>query len=136
MNNAMILMIETQKLAEAGVLKYTGRTFKAMNLAGEEVEFKEVEPIHTYAGWKSRGYKVQKGQHSDIKFPIWHYRKNKPKNMDEEEASEKGYCYMKTASWFRFDQVQPNEDKPENHEKSERWAQMKEREEEEAERGA
>ena len=106
MTNAMILMVETQKLAEEGKLKYTGRVFKAMNTAGEEVEFKEVEPIHTFAGWKDRGYTVKKGATSEIKFPIWHYKRNKPKDMDEEEASEKGYCYMRTASWFRMDQVE------------------------------
>ena len=110
MTNAMILMIETQKLAEEGKLKYTGNVFKALNTAGEEIEVKEVEPIHTFAGWKARGYKVVKGQHSDIKFPIWHYKKNKPKDMDEEEAVEKGYCYMKTASWFKSDQVEPNKE--------------------------
>ena len=107
MTNAMILMMETQRLAEEGILQYTGKVFKGVNALGEECEFKEVEPIHTFAGWKERGYCVKKGEHSDIKFPIWKYIKKKPKDMDEEEAKEKGYCRMKTASWFKFSQVEP-----------------------------
>lgn len=110
MTNAMILLIKTQELAEEGKLKYTGQVFKAVDAEGKEVEFKEVEPIHTFNGWKKRGYCVKKGQKSDIKFQIWHWSKKKPKDMNEEEAVERGYCYMRTASWFRFDQVERIED--------------------------
>ena len=117
MTNAMILMIETQKLAEEGILKYTGRTFQGMNMAGEEITVKEVEPIHTYAGWKDRGYIVKKGAKSEIKFPIWHYRRSKPKDMSEEEAQTKGYCYMRVAAWFKFDQVEKPKDKEKENNK-------------------
>lgn len=116
MTNEQILMVETQKLAQAGILKYTGRVFKGVNLAGEEVEIKEVEPIHTFNGWRDRGYSVKKGAKSEIKFPIWHYKKNKPKHMNEEEAVEKGYCYMRTASWFTYDQVETEEERKRRHE--------------------
>ena len=111
MTNAMIMMVQTQKLAEEGKLKYTGNVLKGVTPDGKETELKEVEPIHTFRGWKDRGYSVKKGQHSDIKFAIWHYSKKKPKDITEEEAVQKGYCYMKVASWFRFDQVEPLKEK-------------------------
>ena len=57
MTNAQIIFIEGQKLAEAGIINYTGKVFKALNPAGEEVEVKETEPIHTYATWKELGYR-------------------------------------------------------------------------------
>ena len=110
MTNEMILMVETQKLAEAGILKYTGKTFKALNMAGEEVTVKEIEPIHTCKVWNKLGFMIKKGQTSEIKFPIWHYTEAKKKDESEEEAQANGHCYMKTASWFRFDQVRPMTD--------------------------
>lgn len=112
MTNEQILMVETQKLAQAGILKYTGRTFKALNIAGEEVEIKEVEPIHTLKIWNILGYRVRKGQHAKAKFPIWFW-KNKKKVGEEEDsnAHEGGDCYMRTASWFTFDQVEKIEEK-------------------------
>lgn len=109
MTNAMIIMVTTQQLAEEGKLDYTGKVLRGINAAGEEVEIREVEPIHTFAGWKERGYMVKKGEHSDIKFAVWKYIKRKPKDMDEEEAQEKGYCRLKTAAWFKFSQVEPIE---------------------------
>ena len=112
MTNNMIIQIETSKLAEAGVLKYTGRILKGVNLAGEEVEIKEIEPIHTYQGWKKLGYKVKKGEKSKIKFPIWFYRKKK-KEAEDETASESGNCYMRTAAWFTRDQVEKNKNEKE-----------------------
>ena len=104
MTNAQIIFIEGQKLAEAGIINYTGRVLKALNPAGEEVEVKETEQIHTYAAWKELGYQVQKGQKAVAKFPVWKYTSKKNEETGEEE---KAHMFMKTASFFRLEQVAP-----------------------------
>ena len=48
MTNAQIIFSAAQELAEEGKIKYTGRVLKAVTPAGEEVEIKETEDIHTY----------------------------------------------------------------------------------------
>ena len=107
MTNEMIIQIETAKLAEQGVLQYTGRVLRGLNVMGEEVEIKEIEPIHTYKGWEKLGFKVKKGEHSKIKFPIWFWKKGKKKETENgEEEYAKGNCYMKNAAWFTIDQVE------------------------------
>ena len=110
MTNVMIVMMEQERLVQEGTLKYTGRIIKGINPAGEEVEFPEIEPINTYARWKQLGYQVKKGEKSKIKFPIWKYTKGKKKDMTEEEAQAKGYCFMKMSAFFTLDQVEKMED--------------------------
>lgn len=66
--------------------------------------------IHTYAHWKSLGFQVKKGEHAIAKFPIWKYTKKKNKDMSEEEAQQKGYCFMKNSAWFTDTQVEPIKD--------------------------
>lgn len=115
MTNAMIMMMETQRLAEEGVLKYTGKTLKAVNVLGEEVEIKEVEPIYTFAIWNKMGYKIKKGEHPKCKFRIW-FRDNgkrKKKVDDEEKEGEerKPGFYMALASWYTADQVERKPEK-------------------------
>lgn len=66
--------------------------------------------IHTYAHWKSLGFQVKKGEHAIAKFPIWKYTKKKNKDMSEEEAQQKGYCFMKNSAWFTNTQVEPIKD--------------------------
>lgn len=105
MTNAMIIMLEQEKLAAEGILTYTGKMLRGINPAGEEVEFPEVEPIHTYLKWKELGYQVKKGETAFIKFPIWKYTKKK-KTETEEEAQERGYCFMKVSAFFTRKQVE------------------------------
>lgn len=62
--------------------------------------------IHTYAHWQSLGYQVKKGEKAVAKFPIWKYTKGKTKEMDEEEAQRRGYCFMKNSAWFSDKQVE------------------------------
>ena len=107
MTNAMIVMLEQVKLVEAGVLKYTCRMIKGINLmTGEPAEIPEIQPIHTYATWKQLGYQVKKGEKAVAKFPIWKYTTGKKKQETEEEAQENGHCFMKTAAWFTDEQVE------------------------------
>ena len=111
----MIIQMETSKLAEAGVLKYTGRVYKGLNIAGEEVEIKEIEPIHTFNGWKELGYRVKKGEKSKIKFKIWFWGKGKKKETEDGEEETRGNCYMRTAAWFTMNQVERMEDADERN---------------------
>lgn len=110
MTNAMIIFIESQKLAEQGKIKYTGREFKAINLLGEEVVYKETEELHTFASWKSLGYIVKKGQKAVASFPIWKYISTKAEAKDAdielEQQVDTGRVYMKVASFFTKDQVE------------------------------
>lgn len=108
MTNAMIIEMEKIRLLTEGVLHYTGRTVEVYNVALARVEEgAEIQPIHTYQGWRARGYQVRKGQKAVAQFPIWKYTKGKTKDMDEEEAQQRGYCFMKNASWFTDEQVDP-----------------------------
>lgn len=107
MTNADIIFTESQKLMEEGIIGTTGRKFtaKVVNAQGEEeeIEVLEAEPIHTYAGWKERGYQVQKGEKAVAQFTIWKHVTKKAKNEDEQDESK---MFMQKASWFKFSQVQ------------------------------
>ena len=61
MTNAAIIEQESMRLVEQGVLKL-------VDVGGGMLL---PEPIHTFNGWKERGYSVKKGEKSNIKFPIW-----------------------------------------------------------------
>lgn len=110
MTNAMIILQNQIELAKEGKLEYTGRVLKALLPDGTETEIKEIEPIHTYARWKAMGYQVKKGEKSNIKFPIWKYTKGKKKDMTEEDAQDRGYCFMKMSAWFTQAQVEKIEE--------------------------
>lgn len=107
MTNADIIFTNSQELMKAGVIGTTGRKFKAkiVNAEGieEEIEVMEAEPIHTYAGWKERGYQVQKGEKAIAQFTIWKHITKKAKDDSEEDEQK---MFMKKASWFKFSQVQ------------------------------
>ena len=104
MTNAMIIFAESQRLAEQGVINYTGREFIIEDAAGEKQIVKETEAIHTYSAWKELGFQVQKGQKAIAQFIIWKHSGNK---VDEETGEEKpGKMFMKKASFFKASQVQ------------------------------
>jgi len=118
MTNAQIIESNKQTLAQAGILKYTGRTFKAINAAGEEIEVNEVEEIHTFAAWKNLGYSVKKGEHAVAKFTIWKCTKKaesltakNPVGEDVTITQDTKNMFMKTAHWFTAAQVEPLKDK-------------------------
>lgn len=71
----------------------------------------EENEIHTYQHWQSLGYQVKKGEKAIAKFPIWKYTKGKKKEMTEEEAQSRGYCFMKNSAWFSDQQVEKIEGK-------------------------
>lgn len=110
MTNAQIIFNAEQELAEQGLIQYTGRTMKATNMAGEEIEIKETEAIHTYQTWKELGYQVQKGQKAIVKLTIWKHSKAKTETVETENGTaqyiDKGRMFLKTASFFSKSQVQ------------------------------
>lgn len=107
MTNAMIIMIESVKLMEEGVIKGSG--IKGKTFDGKEIELPEA--LHTYAVWKSLGYQVKKGSKAVAQFPIWKYVRGKQQaeardDVDGEEVENKGYCRMVNASFFTREQVE------------------------------
>lgn len=107
MTNAMIIMGEQIRLLNEGVLKLTGRKIQVFNVATQQEELiDEIQPIHTYNGWKSLGYQVKKGEKAIAKFPVWKYTNKKKKEESEEDAQAKGYCFMKMSAFFTNEQVE------------------------------
>lgn len=111
MTNAQIIFNAQQELAEEGKIAYTGKTFKAVDGAGQEIELKETEPIHTYRAWKELGYQVRKGQKAVAKITIWKHSGPKVETIPQEDGREaqvidKGRMFMKTAAFFAESQVE------------------------------
>ena len=105
MNNATIILLESVKLMEQGILEPTGDKIVVETSEGKK-ELDVPEPIHTYQMWKSLGYQVQKGQKAIAQFPVWKYTSKKSSEESEEEAQEKGHCFLKMSSFFKQSQVE------------------------------
>ena len=101
--NGEIILRESLELMKQGILKPTGRVLVQELPDGSKIEIQEPEPIHTYNGWKDRGYQVKKGEHAKASFSIWKYSGKK----DEETGEDiQGKCFQKKSFWFTFDQVE------------------------------
>ena len=104
MTNAMIILNESIRLMEEGVLHGCGQFVEVENEDGTKKTLELPEEIHTFNGWKSLGYSVKKGEKSRIKFPIWkHTTKKVEKDGEEEERSR---MFQKVSAFFTFDQVE------------------------------
>ena len=79
--NAQLVAINTAELVLSGILD-------------------PGDVIHTYQGWKSRGYQVQKGEKAIAKFSIWKYVTRKKKDGSEEQK-----MFLKNSAWFTQKQV-------------------------------
>lgn len=104
MTNAEIIMSQQMYLMEQGIIGTTGRKMIVSTEDGEQ-EIMEPEEIHTFQFWKTLGFSVKKGEHAVASFQIWRYT-SKAKGKTEEEAQEKGYCYLTKAFWFKSSQVE------------------------------
>ena len=89
MTNAQIISLATAEFVENGAIKLVGGV---------------PEEIHTFEGWKERGFSVRKGEKSDIKITIWKHSTKKIKDKDGEEA-EKSSMFLKESAFFRRSQV-------------------------------
>ena len=100
MTNQQIIMVEKAKLVEQGIIP-------------------ENSELHTFATWKSLGFKVKKGEKAVAKFPVWKYvvKKVDVSDSSEEDSSEdadekpKSRMIMKTAAFFTNSQVEKFEQK-------------------------
>ena len=111
MTNAEIIFAQGQALAKEGKIGYTGRTFEAVDHAGNKITVKETEEIHTFQRWKAMGYQVQKGQKAVAKIQIWKHTGKKQEsvtdsNGNEMEYVDKGHMFMKVAAFFSRSQVE------------------------------
>ena len=105
LTNEEIIFNAQMELAKQGKIGSTGRMITLQTDDGE-IQFPEPEAIHTFAGWKERGYKVKKGEHAVAKFGIWKYA---GKQDEEEKDKETGYCFIKQSHFFAAHQVERSE---------------------------
>lgn len=64
---------------------------------------KPEEEIHTFQGWKDRGYRVKRGEHAITRLTIWKYAGKKDKETEEETD---GHCFLKNSCFFATSQVE------------------------------
>lgn len=118
MTNEMIILNESVKLMNDGVLKGTGEYVTVQGEDGKEKEIELPEPIHTFNGWKQRGYSVKKGEKSKIRITIWkHTTKRLDENTGDKETDKMNSninaqggekrMFMKVACFFTAEQVEP-----------------------------
>lgn len=108
MTNAMIILGESVRLMEEGILEGTGQFVEIKNEDGSVTKLELPEEIHTFAAWKSMGYKVKKGEHAIASFPIWKYT-NKTVENENGEEEKKGNMFLKVSAFFRRSQVEKRE---------------------------
>lgn len=106
MTNVQIIDNEKKRLFLEGVLKGTGKMFEAVDGEGNTILVPEIEPIHTFNGWKELGFKVKKGEHSKIRFAIWKFS-SKEVEKENGEKENKTSMFLKDACWFTAAQVEP-----------------------------
>ena len=118
MTNATIILNESIRLMEDGKLSGSGQFVEIENEDGTTSTMELPEEIHTFNGWKARGYKVKKGEHSTIKFPIWKHTTKMLNTDTGNDAIDKMNAninaqggekrmFMKTAAFFTAAQVEP-----------------------------
>ena len=73
MTNAAIILDESIRLMNDGILKGTGRFLDVVNEDGSTEKLEISEEIHTFNAWKQRGFIVRKCEHAVASFPIWKY---------------------------------------------------------------
>jgi hypothetical protein len=117
MTNAQIIMNESIRLMEEGILKGSGQ-FAEIETENGTMTIELPEEIHTFQGWKDHGYQVKKGEKSSIKFPIWkHTTKMLKTDTDSAELNKMNQAineqggqtnmFMKMSAWFTAAQVEP-----------------------------
>lgn len=109
MTNAMIILNESVKLMEKGILKGTGRFVEVEDQNGNKKTLEIPEQIHTYAAWKTYGRQVKKGEKCKARFNIW--KQGKGRTVVDEETGEEiekaGKMFLKEAFFFTLDQTEP-----------------------------
>lgn len=60
MTNAQIILLQSVKLMEQGILQGTGEFVTVEDQDGNKKQLEIPEQIHTFAAWKELGYQVKK----------------------------------------------------------------------------
>ena len=118
MTNEMIILNASLKLMEEGILKGSGVFGEIENADGSKTSVELPEEIHTFNGWKQRGFSVKKGAKSEIKIQIWkHTTKmlrtdtdNAETNKMNQQINDQGgqsNMFMKVSAFFTAAQVEP-----------------------------
>lgn len=86
------------------------RVFQDKEKASEYIMQHDEVPLHTFAGWKARGYSVKKGEHSSIETCLWNFKKPaKKRKSDEDEEKDckpKSRFVFSKSYLFTIDQVE------------------------------
>jgi len=109
MTNATIILNESIRLMNDGILRGTGRFVEIEDQNGNKQQLELPEAIHTYAAWKQIGRQVKRGEKCKARFYIWKQGKGKTA-IDEETGEEHqtpGRMFMKESYFFTFDQTEP-----------------------------
>lgn len=117
MTNEMIILNESIRLMEEGILKGSG-VFGEIetDLGTKTIELPE--EIHTFNGWKQRGFSVKKGAKSEIRITIWKHTTKMLKTdtgnaetdkMNQQINDQGGQenMFMKVSAFFTAAQVEP-----------------------------
>ena len=97
MTNEQIIMNMRIKLMRSGVIGTTGKKMELVDNDGVVTEIDEPAEIHTYVGWKRRGFQVPKGTKAKVFIPIWNY------STDEEGNTT---MFQRNAPFFLPSQVE------------------------------
>ena len=75
MKNEEIIFNTRVNLMNARIIGTTGNKVTVIQNE-QEVEIDEPAEIHTYVGWKRKGFQVPKGTKAKVFIPIWNYINN------------------------------------------------------------
>lgn len=109
MTNAMIIMNESIRLMNDGILKGTGRFIEIEDQNGNKQKLELPETIHTYNTWKQIGRQVKRGEKCKARFHIWKQSKGRTITDEEtgKETEQPGRMFLKEAFFFTIDQTEP-----------------------------
>jgi hypothetical protein len=97
MKNEEMIMKTRIRLMNSRVIGTTGNKMEVVDADGVVTEIDEPEEIHTYVGWKRRGYQVPQGTKAKVFIPIWNY------STDEEGNTT---MFQRNAPFFTPSQVE------------------------------
>lgn len=118
MTNEMIILNASLKMMEEGLLKGSGVFGEFEDADGNKTTIEFPEEIHTFNGWKARGFSVKKGEKSNIKLSIWKHttkmlrtdtdnaETNKANQLINDQGGQEN-MFMKLSAFFTAAQVEP-----------------------------
>lgn len=115
MKNTEITFKQRVNLMNNGILKPTDEFIEVETEDGERKTVPVPEELHTFGGWRERGYSVKKGEKHIAEFAIWKARKGKKAEDTDAGQPEDGegptLMFQKIAFWFSASQVEPLKEK-------------------------